>query len=79
MVITWMKYIFGGYFLAAAEYTIRSTYHTPLNKTPALLTLGRDMLLPHNFKVDWEIIDQNRQKEMSHDNKRENASGMLKA
>jgi hypothetical protein len=32
---------------------------------------GRDMVLPINF---WGAIEQQRQKEMAHNNKRENAS-----
>jgi lipopolysaccharide biosynthesis regulator YciM len=35
---------------------------------------GRDMVLPINFVADWGAIEQQRQKEMARNNKRENAS-----
>ena len=43
-------------FLAAAAYAIRSTFHTTLEATPAELVFGRNMLLPMQFKADWEAI-----------------------
>jgi hypothetical protein len=35
---------------------------------------GRDMVLPIQFMADWGAIEQQRQKEMAHNNRRENAS-----
>ena len=49
-------------FLSAASYAIRSTYHITLQATPAQLVYGRDMVLPVQFKTDWEVIRVNRQK-----------------
>jgi len=65
-----------GPFLASAAYAIRSTFHTTLKATPAQLVFGRDMILPIKFKADWAAIEQTRQKEISRNNKRENASRM---
>jgi hypothetical protein len=63
-----------GPYLSSAAYAIRSTFHTTLKATPAQLVFGRDMLLPISFKADWAAIEQQRQKEMAKNNKRENAS-----
>jgi hypothetical protein len=35
---------------------------------------GRDLVLPITFVADWGAIEQQRQKEMAHNNKTENAS-----
>jgi hypothetical protein len=35
---------------------------------------GRDMVLPIKIMADWGAIEQQRQKEMGHNNRRENAS-----
>ena len=60
-------------FLAAAAYAIRSTVHTTLEATPAELVFGRNMLLPMEFKADWEQIRARRQQQMVVNNQRENA------
>jgi hypothetical protein len=41
---------------------------------PGKLVFGRDMLLPIKSMTDWGTIEQQRQKEMGRNNKRENAS-----
>jgi hypothetical protein len=63
-----------GTFLASAEYAILSTFHTTLKATPWQLVFGRDMVLSIKFMVDWGAIEQQRQKEMGHNNRREIAS-----
>jgi hypothetical protein len=63
-----------GPFLSSAAYTIRSTFHTKLKATPGKLVFGRDMVLPIKFMADWGGIEQQRQKEMGRNNRRENAS-----
>jgi hypothetical protein len=63
-----------GPFLSSAAYAIRSTFHTTLKSTPGQLVFGRDMVLPIKFMADWGAIEQQRQKEMGHNNRRENAS-----
>ena len=62
-----------GSFLSAAAYAIRSTYHTTLEATPAELVFGRNMLLPVQFKADWEAIRARRQELIDENNRRENA------
>jgi hypothetical protein len=63
-----------GPFFASAAYAIRSTFHTTLKATPGQLVFGRDMVLPITFVADWGAIEQQRQKEMGRNNRRENAS-----
>jgi hypothetical protein len=63
-----------GPFLSSAAYAIRSTFHTTLKATPGQLVFGRDMVLPIQFMADWGAIEQQRQKEMGRNNRRENAS-----
>jgi hypothetical protein len=63
-----------GSFLASAAYAIRSTFHTTLKATPGQLVFRRDMVLPIKFMADWGSIEQQRQKEMGRNNRRENAS-----
>ncbi|CAB9510525.1 Retrotransposon protein [Seminavis robusta] len=60
-------------FLSAAAYAIRSTYHTTLEATPAELIFGRNMLLPVQFKADWEAIRARRQAMINKNNERENS------
>jgi hypothetical protein len=63
-----------GPFLASAAYAIRSKFHTTLKATPGQLVFGRDMVLPIKFMADWGAIEQQLQKEMGRNNRRENAS-----
>ncbi len=62
-----------GYFLSAAAWAIRSTYHTALNATPGQVVFGRDMILPIRFKANWALIAQRQQKNIQKNNTRENA------
>jgi hypothetical protein len=63
-----------GTILASTAYAVRSTFHTTLKATPGQLVFGRDMVLPIKFMADWGAIEQQRQKEMGRNNRRENAS-----
>jgi hypothetical protein len=63
-----------GPFLASDSYAIRSTFHTTLKATPGQLVFGRDMVLPIKFMAHWGVIEQQRQKEMGRNNRRDNAS-----
>jgi hypothetical protein len=67
------KYPWGA-FLSSVSYAIRSTFHTTLKATPGQLVFGRDMVLPIKFMADWWAIEQQRQKEMVRNNRRESAS-----
>jgi len=53
---------------------LRSTIHTTLEATPAELVFGRDMILPIEFKADWEKIRARRQAQTVKDNVKENKS-----
>jgi hypothetical protein len=66
-----------GQFLASAAYVICSTFHTTLTATPGQLVFGRDMVLTIKFMADWGAIEQQRQKEMGRNNRRENASRII--
>jgi hypothetical protein len=63
-----------GPFLAAAAFAIRSTFHTVLRASPAQLVFGRNMLLPIQFKADWALIHENKQRQMMTDNNCKNAN-----
>jgi hypothetical protein len=60
--------------LSFDAYVLRSTFHTTLKATPGQLVFGRDMVLPITFVVDWGAIEQQRQKGLGRNNRRENAS-----
>ena len=60
-------------FLSAVAYAIRATCHTTLEASPAELVFGRHMLLPVQFKADWEAIRQKRQEAIDKNNTRENS------
>ena len=47
--------------LSAAAFAIRSTIHTTLQKTPAQLVFGRDMILNVTHVANWEHIKQRKQ------------------
>jgi hypothetical protein len=68
-----------GPFLSSAVYAIRSTFHTTLKATPGKFVFGRDIVLPITFMADWGAIEQQRQKEMARNNRRENASRINRA
>jgi hypothetical protein len=63
-----------GPFLSSAAYAICSTFHTTLEATPGQLVFGRGMVLPTKFMADWGAIEQQHQKEMARNNRRENDS-----
>ena len=46
--------------LTSVAYTIRSTYHTTLQATPAQLIYGRDMIYPIQFVAEWDVICKNK-------------------
>jgi hypothetical protein len=47
--------------LSATAFSIRSTYHTTLRKTPGQLVFGRDMIFNLEHKANWEYIRQRKQ------------------
>jgi hypothetical protein len=62
-----------GPFLSSAAYAIWSTSHTILKATPGKLVFGRDMILSiHKLCGRLGAIEQQYQKEIARNNKREN-------
>ena len=59
-------------YLSSIAWVMRSTIHTTLDATPSELVFGRDMILPLEFKADWEHIRAKRQLQINKDNIREN-------
>lgn len=58
--------------VAFCAFAIRSTIHTVLQATPGQIVFRRDMILPIAFAVNWETIQQRRQRAAILDNAREN-------
>jgi hypothetical protein len=60
-------------FLAATSWAICSTYHTTLHATPTQLVFGCDMILNIKFKVNWAIINAQKQSRTQKDACNKNA------
>ena len=50
----------------------RATYHTTLQASPVQLLFGRDAILNIKHVSDWKHIQQRKQLQINHNNKREN-------
>ena len=59
--------------MAAAAFAIRATIHTTLQKTPAQLVFGRDMILNVQHIANWEYIKQRKQTLIEKNNIAENS------
>jgi hypothetical protein len=59
-------------FLQACAFDIMSTFHTTLQASRGQLVFGRDMIHHVRFQANWDRIKNNKQKNMSSSNKREN-------
>ena len=60
-------------FISSTCFAIRSTYHTTIGASPAELVFGRDMILPVQYKADWNLITQRKQRSINKSNERENS------
>ena len=60
--------------LAACRKAMNSTVHTTSRAAPSQLAFGRDALLNVSFKADWQCIKERKQKLITQNNKRENAT-----
>jgi len=60
--------------LAACRKAMNSTVHTTSRATPSQLVFGRDALLNVSFEADWQYIKERKQKLITQNNKRENAT-----
>ena len=57
--------------LAATMFAVRATYHTTLQASPMQLLFFRDAILNIKHVSDWEHIQQRKQLQINHNNKRE--------
>ena len=60
-----MKMTHGQEFLSAAESTINSTTNMLRFYSPVQLVFGCDMILPIKYKVDWELIHQQKKRKIN--------------
>jgi len=60
--------------LAACRKAINSTVHTTSHATPSQLVLGCNALLNVSFKANWQYTKEQKQKLITQNNKRENAT-----
>ena len=58
--------------LAATAFAVRATINTTLQKTPAQLVFGRDMILNVQHIANWEYIKQRKQTLINKNNNLEN-------
>ena len=54
------------------HFFARATYHTTLQASPVQLLFGRDAILNIKHVSDWKHIQQRKQLQINHNNKREN-------
>ena len=55
--------------LAAAAFSVQSTYHTTLQATPGQIVFGHDMACHTPFLEDWKAIKLRKQKIIDKNNK----------
>ena len=53
-------------------FAIRAAVHATLQATPSQLVFGRDPLLNIPFKADWALIQEQKEKLLNANNRREN-------
>ena len=61
-----------GEILSSVAWAIRASYHATLQATPAQLVFGRDMLFNIKKVINWQLITENKRKQIARDNIREN-------
>jgi hypothetical protein len=49
-----------------------STFHTTLQASPGQLVFGRDMIHDIRFEANWDIIKNNKEKNIATSNERKN-------
>ena len=62
-----------GEILSSIAWAVRASHHTTLDKSPAQLVFGRDMIFNLSTVVDWRAITLRKQKQVDRDNLRENS------
>ena len=61
-----------GEILSSVAWAIRSSYHSTLQATPAQIVFGRDMLFNMKKVINWQLMTENKLKQIARDNAREN-------
>ena len=61
-----------GEILSSVAWAIRASYHSTLQATPAQIVFGRDMLFNMNKVINWQLMTDNKRKQIARDNAREN-------
>ena len=59
--------------LAATAFAVRSTFHTTLKATPGQLVFGRDLIFNIKHIANWKAIQEQKQKLIHLNNRRENS------
>jgi len=59
--------------LAACRKAMNSAVHTTARAAPTQLVFGRDAMLNASFQADWQFIEEQKQRLIIQNNKRENA------
>ena len=58
--------------LSSTMFTIWSSVHTTLQRTPSQLVFGRDVILNINQEVNWKLIKKHIQALINKGNKKDN-------
>jgi hypothetical protein len=59
--------------LTATMFAMRATYHTTLQAPPSQLVFGQDAILNVQFKANWNLIRERKQRIIKKNNEAENA------
>ena len=59
--------------LAKAAQAIRGGFHQTHGASPCKLVFGRDMFMPKDAEVDWDVIKARKQERIAKSNARENS------
>ena len=59
--------------LSSVAWEVRTSYHSTLLATPEQLVFGRDMLFNMKEEINWKLISENKRKQISCNNERDNA------
>ena len=61
-----------GKILSLVAWAIRALYHSTLQATLAQIVFGRDMLFNMKKMINWQLMTENKWKQIARDNAREN-------
>ena len=61
-----------GEILSSVAWAVRALHHSNLNKTPAQLVFGRDMIINLSTVVDWKTLTMRKKAQVDQDNQQEN-------